>query len=114
MGVLGLAASSTDLFDIEITYDGTAYTPEEITIKKGQRVRFINVSSEETWPASGIHPTHSLYPEKRESDCLGSSFDSCRPLVKGEFYAFTFNYMGEWRYHDHQHPFHTGVIKVQP
>ena len=110
-GVVGNVKIDKDPYDVTITYaDG--FNPRDIAIKKGQRVRFLNDSEEETWPASGVHPTHTLYPEKQSTDCLGSSFDSCVGLKQGEFFDFTFNYIGEWRYHDHLHPYHSGAITV--
>ena len=75
-GAVDTAAHSTDPYDIEIIFNGEGYAPGEITVKKGTRVRFSNTSNVPTWPASGVHPTHSLYPEKGPTDCLGSSFDS--------------------------------------
>ncbi|OGG56594.1 hypothetical protein A2680_04620 [Candidatus Kaiserbacteria bacterium RIFCSPHIGHO2_01_FULL_55_37] len=111
-GVVGNAKSDTDPYDVLITYTTDGYSPRDITIEKGKRVRFLNKSSEETWPASGIHPTHTLYPEKTSADCLGSSFDSCAALKNGEFFDFTFNYPGTWNFHDHLHPYDTGSITV--
>ena len=111
-GVVGNAQLVSDPYDILIEYTDEGFTPRDISIAKGTRVRFLNSSSEETWPASGIHPTHSLYPEKQSTDCLGSSFDSCYPLKNGEFFDFTFYYTGEWRYHDHIHAYQTGSITV--
>lgn len=110
--ILGIAASSDDPYDQLITFDGETFVPEDITIKKGARVRFLNASDDEVWPASAVHPTHSIYPEKRAEDCLGSAFDACRGLKKGEFFAYTFNYTGEWRFHDHIRAYHTGSVTV--
>src|SRR4051812_11391422 len=73
-GLIGMATSSTDQFDVSITYTNDGFVPNEVTIKKGQRVRFINNSTQEVWPASGVHPTHTIYPEKEPTDCLGSAF----------------------------------------
>ena len=112
MGVVGAAEDDTDPFDIETVFDGEKFTPSELTIKKGTRVRFYNGSTIGIWPASGVHPTHTLYPEKQSTDCLGSSFDSCGNLNPGDFFDFTFNYTGQWRYHDHSHAYYTGVITV--
>ena len=112
IGVVGNVNSDTDQFDVTIEYTDEGFKPRDISIKEGQRVRFLNASSEETWPAVGIHPTHSLYPEKESTDCLGSSFDSCAALKNGEFFDFTFYYTGEWRYHDHIHAYQSGSITV--
>lgn len=61
-GVVGNVETSSDSFDVTILYTDTGFSTTSITIKKGMRVRFLNESKEETWPASGIHPTHTLYP----------------------------------------------------
>lgn len=110
--VVGAAASSSDPFDTTITFTGDAYEPEDLTVQKGTRVRFLNASDQETWPAGAVHPTHSIYPEKRAEDCLGSAFDACRGLKKGEFFDYTFNYVGEWRFHDHLRAYYTGAVTV--
>jgi|SRR3989344_869731 len=95
-----------------VSYGQEGYSPASVTVKKGQAVRFINESENATWPASAIHPTHGVYPQKSAADCLGSSFDACRGLVPGEAWEFTFNSVGSWRYHDHMHAQHTGTIIV--
>lgn len=101
-------------FHALISYTEQGYEPSTITVQKGQTVRFVNNHpSQETWPASAIHPTHGIYPEKSAKDCLGSSFDSCRGLKAGEFWEFTFTHAGEWRFHDHLHASKTGVIIVK-
>ncbi len=112
-GVVGLKGVDEDPYDIEIVYTDDGYVPTELTIPKGTRVRFLNESNTETWPASGIHPTHTLYPEKLSTDCLGSSFDSCASLVQGAFFDYTFNYVGRWSFHDHLHGYHSGTITVE-
>lgn len=107
-----VSESSTETFDMLVTFNGEVFEPKELSVKKGTRVRFLNVSDVEVWPASAVHPTHSIYPEKDSENCLGSSFDSCRGLKKDEFFDFTFNYTGEWRYHDHIKAFKTGSVTV--
>ena len=111
-GVIGNARLDLDPHDIVITYTDSGFSPADITITQGERVRFLNQSSGLVWPASGVHPTHSLYPEKESSDCLGSAFDACTPISKGEYYDFTFYYLGRWSYHDHIQAFNTGSITV--
>ncbi len=111
-GVVGNEKTISDPYDVLITYTNEGFSPRDVTITSGQRIRFLNASNEETWPASGVHPTHSLYPEKQSTDCLGSSFDSCYPLKQGEFFDYTFYYTGEWRYHDHNHAYQTGSVTV--
>lgn len=112
-GVVGNETNDPDPFDIEIAYTDDGYATTTVSIKQGTRVRFINRSNQQTWPASGIHPTHTLYPEKEDTDCLGSSFDACAALARGEYFDFTFNYVGTWTFHDHLHGFHSGRIIVE-
>ena len=96
-----------------IAYTEGGYAPASVTIKKGETVRFANnTTAEDTWPASSVHPTHSVYPEKSSADCLGSAFDACRGLKPGESWEFTFNEVGEWRFHDHIHASKTGLVVV--
>ena len=95
---------------IALTDNG--FEPKEVTIKRGEAVRWVNDSGAEMWPASAVHPTHSIYPQKGANDCLGSSFDACRRIPQGGTWEFTFNYVGDWKFHDHVQPANTGVVHV--
>ncbi len=95
-----------------VTFTENGYSPASVTIKKGDVVRFENRANRDTWPASAFHPTHTIYPEKTTGDCLGSAFDACRGVPPGESWAFTFNHVGTWRYHDHLNAAKTGTIIV--
>lgn len=90
---------AVDLVLVDYTDEG--FSPSELTIKKGQTVRFVNNSSGRMWVASAIHPTHSVYPEKTENDCLGSAFDQCDASLASSFWEFKFNVVGEHGYHNH-------------
>ncbi|MDP3996810.1 MAG: hypothetical protein Q8P86_03920 [bacterium] len=106
--------SSEEMTDaITVRYTGSQFSPKTVTIKQGQTVLFINDSDRPMWVGSDIHPTHSLYPEKSDSDCLGSSFDQCGSGGRGTEYEFTFERTGVWGYHNHVAPGHTGTITVQ-
>ena len=96
-----------------IVYTDAGYEPKEVTIRVGQAVRWVNNSPGEMWPAAAVHPTHALYPQKSDTDCLGSSFDACRRLQPGEIYEFTFTYEGDWKFHDHVRPSKTGIVRVE-
>lgn len=111
-GHVGNAASDADPYDIAITLTDSGLSDRDITIAAGTRVRFLNASSGEFWPASGVHPTHTLYPEKESTDCLGSWFDACIGLKPGQFFDYTFYYEGSWPYHDHLHAYYSGTITV--
>jgi len=93
---------------IKITSDG--FNPRALKIKRGNTVIWTNGTSRPSWPASAIHPTHSLYPQK--GGCIGSSFDTCRGLKTNESFKFQFNEAGSWKYHDHLAPRLIGVVEV--
>lgn len=86
---------------IEFTGDG-GFLPKRIDIKPGTEVRFTNASSQEFWPASNIHPTHSILPE----------LDAKRPVAPGESWPFTFQEAGFWRFHNHLAPQQGGLVVV--
>jgi len=94
---------------VEITSSG--FSPNTLTINAGVTVIFVNKDSRSHWPASAVHPTHTVYPET--GGCIGSKFDACKGLTQGETFSFTFNQKGTWKYHDHLNPGLTGTIIVQ-
>jgi len=95
-----------------ITFTDNGFVPSTVTVKKGQTVRWANNSGSKVWPASAVHPSHAVYPQKSASDCLGSSFDACRGLAQGESWDFTFNYVGEWKFHNHLNASQWGAVIV--
>lgn len=89
----------------------SGFEPQEVRIKKGESVTWISKSNRKSWPASDIHPTHTIYPES--GGCIGSAFDACRGLEIGEEYNFQFNQAGTWQYHDHLRPLLIGTVVVE-
>jgi plastocyanin len=100
---------------IKITNNG--FVPKEVEVTKGTKVTWVNESSNPSWPASAVHPTHRVYPGSGIEKCGTSEekniFDACRNLKPGEKWSFTFNKVGEWYYHDHSNPSFTGEITVK-
>ena len=87
---------------VVVTPDG--YVPHTLTIAHGDAVEF---SASDTygqlhWPASNLHPSHGVYP----------AFDPKEPVEPTDTWTFVFDQIGEWRFHDHLAPYHTGVIIV--
>ncbi|PCI30788.1 hypothetical protein COB52_00915 [Candidatus Kaiserbacteria bacterium] len=101
------------IFHALITYTDDGFDNSDITINKGDTVRFVDQSTNGVWVGSNSHPTHTNYPKKSEGDCLGSSFDTCRILVAAEFWEFTFDEVGKWSYHNHAKARDGGVITVE-
>src|SRR3989338_8255859 len=99
---------------IGITSNG--FSPKVLSVKAGDVVTFVNKDSSGHWPASAMHPTHTVYPRSDIKKCgtpeEKSIFDSCGSLSNREEYKFTFNEKGSWKYHDHLSPGSTGTINV--
>lgn len=86
----------------EMVLGEDGYTPRDITITQGDTIEFSTNLDEPFWPASNVHPTHRIFSE----------FDPKEPVPASETWSFTFNRVGEWGYHDHLAPIHTGTITV--
>ena len=93
-------SESPTTFTVEITSSG--FSPRILEISSGDTVTWTNRDSRSHWPASAVHPTHTIYSE----------FDARRGLSPGGEYSFTFERIGEWNYHDHLSPSLTGTIIV--
>lgn len=98
----GEEADGVDTQVFEISYDGTSYTPNTLSIKSGDIVVFKNKSKDKFWPASNPHPLHTDYPE----------FDPKKPVGAGQTYEFKFLKAGTWKFHDHLNPVARGTITV--
>ena len=98
---------------VKITSSG--FEPKTLTVKAGTTVTFVNEDSNKHWPASAMHPTHTLYPGSGIEKCgTGEEiFDTCKGLAQGESFSFTFNEKGSWKYHDHLKVSSTGTIIVE-
>ena len=52
-----------------VTYDGTSFSPPEVTVKKGGTVTFTSTAGN-VWVASGPHPQHTGYDgTSRDAHC---------------------------------------------
>ncbi|MEK7156572.1 MAG: plastocyanin/azurin family copper-binding protein [Patescibacteria group bacterium] len=96
-----------------VTYSGSSYSPQEVTIRKGGTVTWKNASGSNMWVASAQHPAHTAYSgTSRTEHCPDTSrtaFDQC---VGGGDYSFTFTKTGTWGYHDHLNSSAFGKIVV--
>ena len=100
---------------IKITSSG--FSPSSLEIKAGEIVNFVNKDSRAHWPASAVHPTHTVYPGSDIRKCGTAEqariFDACKGLAQDEEWSFTFNEKGSWTYHDHLNPGLRGMIVVK-
>lgn len=84
----------------EVSYGDDGFAPKTITVESGTTVTWTNESNRPMWVASDVHPAHNIFPD---FDQLGS----------GDSYSFTFGQTGEWEYHNHLFPSHTGTVIVE-
>ena len=89
--------------EITVTYDANGFSPNTVTIKKGETVIFQNKTGKSASVASGAHPTHLIYPE----------FDQYKTEQRGQDeFRFVFEKVGTWKYHDHLNATMTGTVIV--
>lgn len=86
---------------VELREEG--FVPATLVVRRGTTVTFSTARGKPFWPASDIHPTHSIYSE----------FDPRKPVEHGDSWTFQFDRAGEWRYHDHLAPGERGTIVVK-
>ncbi len=102
-------------YTIEMTSSG--FAPNNLEINKGDSVTWATKDSGSYWPASAMHPTHTVYPGSDIKKCGTSDeesiFDACKALGEGESFTFTFNEEGSWGYHDHVNSGKFGKIIVK-
>ncbi len=102
-------------WDVKITENG--FEPKLLEINEGDIVQWTNEVGRQSWPASAVHPSHTLYPgsgiEKCETNQEEEIFDACRGLGFGGIYRFVFTEKGNWNYHDHLKSSVTGTIIVK-
>lgn len=96
------ATANTVVETFVIIDESGRFNPSSVKIVKGGKVAWINKNANPVWPASGVHPTHEIYP----------GFDALRKVGQGETYSFTFEKVGSWKYHDHLNPSAFGTVEV--
>ena len=90
--------------EVNIKLTAKGFVPKIVYITKGTKVTFSTVLDESFWPASNVHPFHTVYPE----------FDSRTPIPSGSTWSFVFDKDGRWTYHDHITATMSGVVIVVP
>lgn len=88
------SATDSILPPAQVSITSTGFVPATINIKTGQQVVWTNTTNSLHQIASDPHPTHTLLP----------GLDSLEPLKQNETYAFVFESIGTYTYHDHLNP----------
>lgn len=95
---------------VSLTDNG--FEPANLSIRKGESVRFMNNSNTKDMWISSYAGEGNLYPGVN-ADCGQSPFDTCVPLPKYEFWEFTFDTAGTWSYRNAADTASIGVISVE-
>jgi len=99
---------------ITVTRTASGFSPETVTIKKGDTVTWTDDAAGSMWVATNQHPSHTLYSgTSREEHCPAGSalaFDQC---ATGTTYSFKFDKAGSWQYHNHSASSELGTVIVQ-
>lgn len=90
-----------EFYTVEI-YDDR-FAPSQIKIETGGKVVFVNRGKSPHWPASDVHPTHTLCP----------GFDALRGLQEAESYEAMFSDKKTCPFHDHLKPSLKGSVVVE-
>ena len=110
------SSSSGGSSSLVVEMSSSGFSPSTLNIDVGETVTFTNVGSTSIWPASAVHPTHTVYPGSDINKCGTAeeslTFDSCGDVAPGDSYSFTFNEVGSWDYHDHRRASRKGTIVV--
>jgi plastocyanin len=86
-----------------VSYTDQSFSPKEITVKVGTTVTWTNNNAgKQMWVASAPHPVHTDYP----------GFDAKQASAAGGTYSFTFDKVGDWKYHNHMNPTDFGIVHV--
>ncbi len=94
--------SSQPVVTHTITLTKNGFEPNELNINQGDTVIFMTSLGIPFWPASSLHPTHEIYPD----------FDPKSRIMPPENWAFTFDRIGKWKYHDHINERDMGTVNV--
>ena len=86
-----------------VRYSKGGFDQPTITIRKDQAVRFVNDSKVALRVASDPHPYHTNLPK----------FDAFTGVQEGDSYAYTFDKVGTWKYHNHSAPSHEATVIVK-
>jgi len=103
---------------VTVNYTDQGFSPGSVTVVQGQTVTWVNQSAKQMWVASGVHPTHSVYDSTgKDAHCAagyaGSTpFDECAAVAAGTSYSFTFDKIGDWKYHNHSNAADFGNVVV--
>ncbi len=87
-------------YDALVIYTSNGFSPSTLEIAAGQTIRFLNISQESMRVVSLSSPNVDEYDQSKTSKA-------------GEFYEFTVNKKGIWKYKNYTEPEKMGTIIVK-
>lgn len=96
------SSSSAEVKKNTVTITNNGFSPQNITIKVGESVNWINIDSESHTVNSSAHPAHSDYLPLN----IGV-------IVSGESKSLVFPDKGVFKYHDHLNSSLAGMVIVE-
>lgn len=86
-----------------VKVSSSGFMPQNITIKAGESVTWMNEDSEDHQVNSAPHPTHTTY----------KPLNNVGLLKAGEKKSLSFPEAGTYKYHDHLNPSLTGSVTIE-
>ncbi len=83
-------------------YDDNSYSPNPITIERGQTITWYN----------GDTISHTVTSGQDNDEDVGQAFDS-EAIIPNQYYSITFDDSGEYSYYCFYHPSMVGEVKVE-
>ncbi|MDP2720963.1 MAG: cupredoxin domain-containing protein [bacterium] len=99
-------ASDNNQSETTIKYTSAGFSPENVTIKSGGKITWVNDSSEEVQIGANPHPIHTGNKEV-------SGGDFTLNLAPGESKSVTITKTGSFGYHNHRNSSQGGTINVK-
>lgn len=96
------AAMETNGKVTNVILGDSGFVPQDITVKVGTTVAWINKSGKAATVNSDDHPTHSLYP-----------FLNLGEFPNSSTLEVVFEKKGKYNYHDHYNATETGTVTVE-
>lgn len=94
---------SAENADNAVTITSSGFSPEEIKIKVGDTVTWVNQDTAAHQVNSAPHPQHTLYPV----------LNTVGLLKAGDSKSASFSQTGAYAYHDHLFPQNKGTVIVE-
>ncbi len=86
-----------------VKISSSGFSPQNITIKAGEFVTWVNEDTQDHQVQSAVHPTHQLY----------APLNTVGLIKSGEKKSLSFPDPGTYKYHDHLNPSIIGSVIVE-